>query len=128
MTEANKLFQEMAIILPEGEVRADQLDWNPHPAFPGVWMKHLILGKDTGGHLSCHLVRIEQGNQIGSHVHEASLEVHEVLSGHGICRMVGRESAYSPGVCLIIPAGILHCVEAFGEDMHLVARFAPALM
>jgi mannose-6-phosphate isomerase-like protein (cupin superfamily) len=128
MSQANKLFQAATIILPGGELRADQLEWKAHPTFPGVWMKHLIMGKDTGGSLSCHLVRVEKGKEIGRHVHHGSLELHEVLSGQGVCRMDERDTSYNPGVCMVIPTGANHSVEAHGEDLHLMAKFAPALL
>lgn len=91
-------------------------------------MKHLVTGEDTGGLLSCHLVRIENGCEIGAHTHEASLELHEVLSGKGVCRMSASDVEYQPGVCLVIPAGERHAVAAEGCDMHLLAKFTPALL
>jgi len=128
MTGAKSLFQNARIICPDHELCAVDQEWKAHPSFPGVWMKHLILGNDTGGGLSCHLVRVEKGSSIGDHVHEGSLELHEVLSGEGACRLEGRETAYCPGVCLVIPAGARHEVAAAGEDLYMMARFVPALM
>lgn len=128
MTEANRLFHETRLVTPEGERLAREMDWKAHPSFPGVWMKHLVLGKDTGGLLSCHLVRVEPGKQIGAHVHEGSLELHEVLSGRGACRVEGREVAYSQGVSMVIAAGVDHAVQAHGEELCLMAKFAPALL
>jgi hypothetical protein len=49
------------ITLPSARLEAAALPWQPHPAFPGVHMKHLVLGADTGGALSCHLVRVAAG-------------------------------------------------------------------
>ncbi|MFZ5427460.1 MAG: cupin domain-containing protein [Thermodesulfobacteriota bacterium] len=128
MTGAKSLFQNAKIICPERELSADDQEWEAHTSFTGVWMKHLILGKDTGGGLSCHLVRVEKGSSIGEHAHEGSLELHEVLSGEGVCRLEGREIAYAPGVCLVMPAGVRHEVAAEGGDLYMMARFTPALM
>jgi quercetin dioxygenase-like cupin family protein len=128
MSHTNSIFQTATIITPTGEKSADRQEWAPHPVFPGVWMKHLVTGEDTGGLLSCHLVRIENGCEIGAHVHDASLELHEVLSGTGNCLVEGRDTEYQPGVCLVIPAGERHSVAAKGCDLHLMAKFTPALL
>ena len=128
MTHTDSVFQAATIITPTGERSADLQDWTPHPVFPGVWMKHLIKGEDTGGLLSCHLVRIENGCEIGAHAHESSLELHEVLSGKGVCLMDGRDTEYRPGVCLVIPVGERHTVAARDCDLHLMAKFTPALL
>lgn len=128
MNEADALLQTTRIICPDGEFTADAQEWKAHPTFPGVWMKNLILGKDTGGSLSCHLVRVEKDCSIGAHVHAGSVELHEVVSGSGLCRMEDAETRYIPGVVLVIPAGSLHEVRAVEADLVMMARFAPALM
>ena len=128
MSHTDNHFQAATIITPTGERSVDGQDWTPHPVFGGVWMKHLIKGEDTGGLLSCHLVRVEKGCEIGAHIHEASLELHEVLSGEGVCRMDGRDTEYLPGTCMVIPAGESHTVEARGCELRLMAKFTPALL
>lgn len=128
MNPALMLFQDATFVLPEGARQAQDAPWNAHPVFRGVWLKHLVLGKDTGGLLSCHLVRVEAGCEIGGHVHEGSVELHEVLCGKGTCDVEGRETAYTPGVCMVVPKGAAHRVAALDADMHLLAKFAPALL
>ena len=128
MIPALTLFQDATFVLPDGTRQAQEAQWNAHPVFRGVWLKHLVLGKDTGGLLSCHLVRVEAGCEIGGHVHEGSVELHEVLCGRGACKVEGCETAYTPGVCLVVPMGATHRVAAFDADMHLLAKFAPALL
>lgn len=128
MNEANTLLQKTRIICPDREFTAAAQEWKAHPTFPGVWMKNLILGKDTGGSLSCHLVRVEKNCSIGAHVHAGSVELHEVVSGSGLCLMEDAETKYIPGVVLVIPAGSQHEVRAVESDLFMIARFAPALM
>jgi len=128
MNQALTLFQESAVVFPQGARLAREAEWNAHPVFKGVWLKHLVLGKDTGGLLSCHLVRVEEGCEIGNHVHADSVELHEVLSGRGSCEVEGRETAYVPGICLVVPKGAPHKVSALDGDMYLLAKFAPALL
>ncbi len=120
---------------PETDTDLAALPWNPHPRFAGVALKHLVTGAATGGALSAHLVRIEAGAELSSHVHEGSLELHEVVRGSGVCTLGGREAVYRPGVCGLIPAGVAHSVRAaakhdgqHGEALYILAKFAPALL
>lgn len=126
--EAKSSSSTDRIVLPGPEDFVKDDDWKAHPKLPGVWMKHLILACDTAGALSCHLVRVEAGKEIGLHTHEGSCEVHQVLSGGGSCRLDGCEARYEPGVCKLIPAGETHAVHASGGDLLLLATFAPALL
>jgi len=122
-------FPEPVKIIVDGiERHVEGGEWKQSPAFKGVWMKHLVLGADTDGALSCHLVRVEQGSAIGLHIHEGCMELHEVLDGRGTCTLAGREVAYEPGVCMVIPAGAEHEVRAVSGDLRMMARFAPALL
>jgi len=105
------------------------LPWNPHPTFRGVALKHLVTGADTGGALSAHLVRVEAGCCLQEHVHADKLELHEVVQGAGTCVLAEKTVPYAPGACGLIPAGTLHSVRAdAGEDLYLLAKFAPALL
>lgn len=126
--ETNTTDRTDRIVLPGREAFVKGGEWNAHPVFAGVWIRHLMLGRNTAGALSCHLVRVEAGKEIGLHAHEGSCEVHQVLSGGGLCRMEGRETHYEPGVCSLIPAGEAHAVEASGGELMLLATFAPALL
>lgn len=114
---------------PDADTDLAALPWNAHPRFAGVALRHLVTGAQTAGALSAHLVRIEAGCCLESHMHEASLELHEVVRGAGTCELAGRAVAYAPGVCGLIPAGARHSVRAdAGEDLYILAKFAPALV
>jgi quercetin dioxygenase-like cupin family protein len=114
---------------PDAEADLNALPWHAHPRFAGVALRHLVTGAETGGALSAHLVRIEAGCCLESHVHEASLELHEVAQGAGTCDLSGRQVAYAPGVCGLIPAGTRHAVKAdAGGDLYILAKFIPALL
>ena len=102
--------------------------WNAHPAFAGVALKHLIRGVDTGGALSCHMVRIDPGCCLENHAHEGQWELHEVVRGQGKARLAGREVDYLPGGMAVIPMGQPHRVEAGPDGMVLLAKFFPALV
>jgi len=125
----------MNLARTDGDSDLSALPWNPHPRFAGVALRHLVTGADTGGALSAHLVRIEAGAELSSHVHEGSLELHEVVRGLGVCTLGRRKVVYQPGVCGLIPAGVAHSVKAQakqdgqdGEDLYILAKFAPALL
>ncbi len=102
--------------------------WNPHPAFPGVFLRHLVLGRDTGGTISVHMVRVEPGSRLDDHIHEGQWEMHKVTAGEGGAVIDGRKTEYRPGVAVVIPKGSRHKVTAGERGLMLIAQFTPALM
>lgn len=127
--EAQKLSgRHITTVLP-GQIRETQsLPWNPHPKFTGVFLRHIVTGKDTGGRMSLHHVRIDPGCVIGEHIHAGQTEIHDVLAGSGTCTIAGRVISYSPGVVGVMPADQVHRVDAGNEGMLLLATFCPPLV
>jgi quercetin dioxygenase-like cupin family protein len=118
-----------SIATPDAATDCADLPWNAHPTFRGVSLKHLVTGAQTGGSLSAHLVRVEAGCTLQAHIHAGSLELHEVVRGGGTCSLGDKNVRYTPGVCGLIPAGVTHSVRAdAGEDLYILAKFAPALV
>jgi quercetin dioxygenase-like cupin family protein len=115
------------IHLPHGTQEAAARPWTPHPRFPGVELKLLVSGRNTEGALSCHLVRVQPGCALESHVHEGQWELHEVAAGRGRAELPGGTVDYAPGVMAVIPAGAGHAVHAGPEGLTLLAKFFPAL-
>ncbi len=113
---------------PAGARDVAGLAWNAHPAFDGVALKHLLRGADTGGAISCHLVRIGPGKALSPHVHDGQWELHEVVSGSGTVAIDGAAVAYRPGVSAVIPRGLAHEVTAGEEGLVLFAKFFPPLL
>jgi len=107
---------------------AGDLPWKPHPAFKGVALKHLVTGKATEGRFSAHLIRIDPGREIGEHRHEGKLELHEVVEGQGVCRAMGGEIVYRPGVVALMPPGEPHSLKAGDQGLRLLVKFTPALL
>ena len=110
------------------EKAVGDLPWNPHASFKGVYLKHLITGKETDNRLSCHIVKIEPGCVLDTHVHDGKIEIHEVVAGSGKMYLDGREIAYSQGKICIIPANMPHKVVAGKEGMYILAKFTPSLL
>ncbi|MDP2798165.1 MAG: cupin domain-containing protein [Methanoregula sp.] len=117
-----------AVVAKGRTVPTDSLPWNPHPKFAGVSLKHLVTGKDTGGRLSLHHVRIDPGCAIGDHAHAGMVETHDVIAGSGTCTLEGSVIPYAPGIVGVMPANQVHRVEAGDNGMLLLATFSPPLV
>jgi len=104
------------------------LEWNAHPKFKGVFLKHLVKGADTNNKFSAHIVKVEAGCEIGEHVHEINLELHEILEGDGIGFVMDKEIKYNLGTFVVIPENIKHKVIAKESNLYLFAKFFPALV
>jgi len=127
--ELSHLAGAVRLASPSRDADLTILPWNPHPTFPGVALKHLVTGADTGGALSAHLVRVDAGCSLLEHVHADKLELHEVVRGAGTCALADKTVHYEPGACGLIPPGVLHSVRAdAGETLYILAKFAPALI
>ncbi|MCL2830572.1 MAG: cupin domain-containing protein [Betaproteobacteria bacterium] len=99
------------------------MPWNAHKEFPGVFLKNVVTGEETGGLFSCHLVRIEAGAKIGLHSHPASIELHEVIAGSGVCITDDGEIPYAPGCVTVLASKAQHEVRAGAEGLCLFAKF-----
>jgi mannose-6-phosphate isomerase-like protein (cupin superfamily) len=117
-----------SIFLEDAELSAENIPWSPHPAFSGVSLKHLVSGRATDGRLSCHLVRVEPGKVLETHVHDQQWELHEVMGGSGNAMLDERSVPYAPGTMAVIPRGVKHRVQAGKDGLLLCAKFFPALV
>lgn len=122
-----ELFEHGVLRTAETAKNFDEVAWSKHPTFAGVYLKHLIIGNETQGAYSYHLVKIEPNMSIGTHIHETQLETHEVICGDGICTNDNISIDYKPGTISILPAGIEHSVKAGKDGLYLFAKFFPAL-
>ncbi|MBK5721818.1 cupin domain-containing protein [Dysgonomonas sp. Marseille-P4677] len=109
------------------QIEIDSLVWNTHPTFKGVYLKHLIIGKDTQNKLSCHIVKVEPNCMLDTHLHDGIIEIHEVIEGNGTMYLDGKEINYSKGSICVIPANTLHKVVAGKNGLYLFAKFTSAL-
>jgi len=105
-----------------------EISWNEHPQFKGVFLKNIILGKDTEGQVSCHMVKIQPNCILEAHAHEKQLELHEVIHGEGTFILDSKELSYFSGAIGVIPKGTNHKVCAGKNGLILLAKFFPALL
>jgi quercetin dioxygenase-like cupin family protein len=116
------------IFTRKDSIEMESIPWNKHATFPGVYLKHLVKGDQTGGNFSCHLVKVEAGCELGEHIHANNWEIHEIVSGTAAGYLEGKEMTYVPGTTAIIPAGSKHRVVAGDRDLYIRAKFIPALV
>lgn len=109
-------------------MNSEKIDYVPHNKFKGVSLKHLVTGEMTNNQISCHLVKVEPFCTLDTHVHENSLEIHEIISGNGICYIEENKVIYSIGSIGVIPANTPHKVQAGEEGIYILAKFVPALL
>jgi quercetin dioxygenase-like cupin family protein len=121
-------FENGNIHLLTATVSNAEKQWNPHPKFQGVYLKHIITGEQTNNRFSSHIVRIEPNCILDEHIHEGKTELHEVVEGSGICILNSIEVRYSPGDCAVIPDNVKHKVFADNNGLVLYAKFIPALL
>jgi quercetin dioxygenase-like cupin family protein len=110
------------------EKAVSDLPWNPHATFKGVYLKHVIAGKDTDDKLSYHIVKIEPECVLDTHSHDGKIEIHQIVAGSGKMYLNGKVIDYSQGQICIIPANASHKVVAGKNGMYILATFAPSLL
>jgi quercetin dioxygenase-like cupin family protein len=125
----NKTVFELGTIYVNGlELnKTNNIEWQKHPKFNGVFTKGLFSGKDSSNNLSAMLVKIEPNCEIGNHIHEGKAELHEVVYGEGVTLVNDKSIIYNPGVISLIPADVPHSVKANNSGLVLLAKFIPPL-
>ena len=116
-------FENGTLITAEQRTSIGLCQWNQHKDFAGVSLKNVITTDQTVGLFSCHLVRIEPHCKIGQHTHPTSIELHEVVTGNGVCLINQEEVPYTPGTMAIISHNAPHEVRAGAEGLCLFAKF-----
>ena len=116
-------FSEGKLAVGGDRIDLASLAWQPHAQFAGVSAKNLVTLEQTGGTFTCLLVRIEPGKAIGRHTHPASIELHEVVKGEGVCRTEQGDIPYVPGTMGIMAVGSVHEIVAGDQGLCLFAKF-----
>ena len=71
-----------------------------------------IVTGGQGGIANVHVVKVTKGTP---HLHQAYDEVYYVLAGTGTITLGQETYPLRPGSVAVIPAGVLHSLEASGE-------------
>lgn len=116
-------FAEGKLAVGRQRIDLASLAWQPHGQFAGVSMKNLVTLEQTAGTFTCHLVKIEPGKAIGRHSHPASIELHEVVGGKGVCRTEQGDIHYVPGTMGVMAVGAVHEIVAGDQGLCLLAKF-----
>lgn len=116
-------FENGNLVSSESAKNIASIPWVEHKDFPGVFLKNVVTGSETGELYSCHLVRIEPDMKIGLHSHQAHVELHEVMGGSGVCLNESREIPYRPGTMIVLACNSPHEVRAGNDGLYLFAKF-----
>jgi hypothetical protein len=83
MNDIIKQIENGSVFADLKNYKIEKMEWNAHPLYKDVFLKHLVKGVNTNGKFSCHLVRVGPECEITSHIHESKWELHEVIGGSG---------------------------------------------
>lgn len=119
-------FEKGSVTNGKGTKDIGLIPWNEHKDFPGVFLKNIVSGDETGALFTCHLVRIEPNSKIGLHTHPTSIELHEVVAGSGVCATECGEIAYTAGSMAVLACNAPHEVRAGRDGLCLFAKFITA--
>jgi len=72
-----------------------------------------VVTAGLGGIANVHVIRVTQGNP---HSHRGYDETYFVLAGQGKILLAEKEYQLRPGAVVVIPAGIIHSLQAEGEN------------
>ncbi|MBP2144815.1 quercetin dioxygenase-like cupin family protein [Methanofollis sp. W23] len=118
-------FANGATFTPTGTVVSRDVSWIEHPAWPGVALKDLMTKSDTGEAFGYHLVRVDEGCEVGVHAHPDEWEWNGVLAGEGSFFFEEHEIPFTTGASFVTPPGVDHRVCATGGEVLLLALFIP---
>ena len=121
-------FESGIICDEKSNIESSSIDFIPHKTFAGVFLKHLVKGKETNNQLSCHLVKIEPFCTLEMHCHADNIEIHEVISGDGECQIEENQVNYRVGVVGVIQKNTPHKLIAGQNGLYILAKFSPALL
>lgn len=127
MENTFELFEKGKLYTETDLEANDSKSWYAHAKFKGVFLKNIIVGNQTDGKFSAHLVKVEPGCILDEHIHPGVTELHEVINGSGNFYLNNKEATYKTGDYAIIPNDTKHKVVAGEKGLCLFAKFFPAL-
>ncbi len=78
-------------------------------------------------HQSLAEATVKPGSATKEHHHETAEEIYYILKGEGRVRVRGEERAVKEQDAILIPPGVIHCIEnTGGEDLLFLCCSSPA--
>jgi mannose-6-phosphate isomerase-like protein (cupin superfamily) len=72
-----------------------------------------VVTDGLGGIANVHVIRVTRG---AAHLHRGYDETYYVLTGRGNINLAGKDAQLRPGAVVTIPAGVVHSLQAEGQD------------
>lgn len=95
---------------------------------PGIQLRTLVSGEETGGAVVVFRERSDPGVGPPLHVHDAQTEVFHVVEGRYRFRVDGETFELEAGGCAVAPMGSAHAFKNIGgETGELRVEMIPAL-
>jgi quercetin dioxygenase-like cupin family protein len=109
--------------------RLGNIPWIPHPIVKGVQIKPYISQKEDGLDVTCMLVNVPAGKEVGEHIHPTQDDILYPLSGKATMWVDGTgEFTLEPGIVVRVPKGTKHKITNVIEDLLVLDVFCPALL
>jgi quercetin dioxygenase-like cupin family protein len=115
-----------------GCTTGNQFKYVPAGAGPAYWgpgdqITFLITGEETGGAFFMAEVSVPPGGGPPPHVHQREEESFYLLEGRLTIQVGGKTLNASPGDCVHLPRGIVHCFQNTGNvNAKFLAVITPA--
>lgn len=107
----------------------DRIPWTQHPNTKEVVIKPLISQIDHGLDVTCMLVRVPVGIEVGEHIHSNQDDILYPLTGKGTMWVEGiGEFELFSGIVVRVPKGTKHKILNVTEELLIYDVFCPALM
>jgi len=107
----------------------EKIPWGPHSIAEGVHIKPLISKKEHGLDVTCMLVRIPAGKEVGEHIHPTQDDILYPLADKGAMWVDGTgQFPLEPGIVVRVPKGTKHRVFGVNEELLIYDVFCPALL
>ena len=108
-------------------IQPTEMDWRPHPKFPGVEIAYLLTRKDEHVDMTCAIVHWKVGAEIPRHIHEDSDDILYILKGKAKIWIEGHgDIPLNAGSFVRVPKGVLHQPHDIEEDLIAHDTWFPA--
>jgi mannose-6-phosphate isomerase-like protein (cupin superfamily) len=108
-------------------MQPSEMDWNPHPKFPGVEIAYMLTRKEDDVDMTCAIVHWKVGAEIPRHIHEDSDDILYILKGKAKIWIDGYgDIPLKAGSFVRVPMGVEHQPHDIEEDLLAHDTWFPA--